>query len=433
MKKKQNTALTSNGGSYEDNFLGIPALVPDSTGSVQIIDRWAARTLLEMIGNPPVSFVLWNGESVTPANVSPVGKLLIRTRSALYRLLVNPELNFGDLYCNAQLEVTGHMPEFLQRIYLARLQTHGKPLSKLFTAVNEYYRRSNSIRDSRKNIHHHYDIGNDFYRLWLDREVMQYTCAYFPDPDMTLEQAQVAKLHHVCRKLQLRPGQRVVEAGSGWGGLALFMASEYGVHVTAYNISREQVSYAREMAERQDLANRVTFVEDDYRMIRGKYDVFVSVGMLEHVGTANYHELGNLIDRCLDRKHGIGLIHTIGRNRPMLMNAWIEARIFPGGEPPSLSQMMAIFEPAPFSILDVENLRLHYAKTLQHWLQRFEENADTVTAMYDSVFTRAWRLYLSGSIAAFTSGQMQLFQVLFARSLNNRLPWSRAHIYNQRQ
>jgi len=157
--------------------------------------------------------------------------------------------------------------------------------------------------------------------------------------------------------------------------------------------------------------------------------VFVSVGMLEHVGVENYMALGNLIDRCLHKTNGIGLIHTIGRNKPALMNAWIEARIFPGGCPPSLGQMMNIFEPSSFSILDVENLRLHYARTLQHWLERYEQNIDAVTARYDEIFARAWRLYLSGSIAAFTSGQLQLFQVLFSRPQNNAIAWSRAHLY----
>ncbi len=300
---------------------------------------------------------------------------------------------------------------------------------KLFPALSGYHRRSNSLRGSRKNIHHHYDIGNDFYSLWLDKAAMQYTCAYFPNPDMTLEQAQIAKLHHVCRKLQLKPGQSVVEAGCGWGGLACFMAKEYGVNVTAYNISHEQVAYARSRAEQQGLADKVTFVEDDYRTINGEYDVFVSVGMLEHVGIDNYKALGRLIDRCL-KENGVGLIHTIGRNKPALMNAWIEARIFPGGCPPSPGQMMDIFEPYSFSILDVENLRMHYAKTLEHWLHRFEENIDTVTGMYDGVFARAWRLYLSGSIAAFTAGSLQLFQVLFTRQRNNDLPWSRVHLYD---
>jgi cyclopropane-fatty-acyl-phospholipid synthase len=429
MKKKGHSALSTNGPHYDENFLGIPALAPDPASSVMALDRWLTRSLLAAIGNPAVSFVLWNGEAVTADGVNPVEKLLIRDRRALLQLLINPEFNFGDLYCNSRLEVTGSLAGFLHRVYLSRQRGRDNQVIKLFNTLSNYYRRSGSSH-SRKNIHHHYDIGNEFYRLWLDREVMQYTCAYFPEPDLTLEQAQVAKLHHVCRKLQLKPGESVVEAGCGWGGLALFMAREYGVNVTACNISHEQIIYARELAQRRGLAGRVTFIEDDYRNIHGKYDAFVSVGMLEHVGTENYRDLGRLIDQCIGKKTGRGLIHTIGRNRPMSMNPWIEARIFPGGYPPSLSEMMQIFESVPFSVLDIENLRLHYARTLEHWLQRYEQNVDIVTKMYDRLFVRAWRLYLCGSVAAFTSGQMQLFQVLFTRPLNNRLPWSRAHLYH---
>jgi len=429
MRKQRKTALSSQGSSCQGHFLGIQVSDARSSETVSFLDRWLVKTLLSAIGNPPVSFVLWNDEVMSPDNVTPGGKLRIRSRNALVRLMINPELSFGDLYCSSQLEVIGDLPLFLHNVYVARSKSGDSLILKLFPALSGYHRRGNSMRRSRENIHHHYDIGNEFYSLWLDKSAMQYTCAYFPDPEMSLEQAQTAKLHHICKKLQLQPGQSVIEAGCGWGGLACFMAREYGVEVTAYNISREQIEYARRVAAQQGLSDRVTFVEDDYRNINGRYDVFVSIGMLEHVGIDHYKALGKLIDRCLE-EDGIGLIHTIGRNKPALMNAWIEARIFPGGCPPSLGQMMDIFEPYSFSILDVENLRMHYAKTLQHWLRRFEGNKDAVIRMYDEVFERAWRLYLSGSIAAFTAGQLQLFQVLFTRQHNNHLPWSRAHLYD---
>jgi cyclopropane-fatty-acyl-phospholipid synthase len=163
--------------------------------------------------------------------------------------------------------------------------------------------RSNRPADSRDNIHHHYDIGNDFYKLWLDHEAMQYTCAYFPTPDLTLEQAQRAKMDHVCRKLQLKPGDRVVEAGCGWGGFALHMAQHYGVKVRSYNISHQQILYARERAQAAGLEGKVDYVEDDYRNITGEFDVFVSIGMLEHVGRDNYVAMGDVIHRCLARTH----------------------------------------------------------------------------------------------------------------------------------
>ena len=231
-----------------------------------------------------------------------------------------------------------------------------------------------------------------------------------------------------CLEALLDPGQSVVEAGCGWGGLARHMARHYGVTVKAYNISHEQILYARERAAAEGLSDKVEYIEDDYRTIRGQYDAFVSVGMLEHVGVSHYRTLGEVIARAL-KPSGRGLIHTIGRNKAEPMNAWIERRIFPGAYPPTLREMMDIFEPQEFSILDVENLRLHYARTLRHWLERFNASADQVSAMFDEAFVRAWRLYLSGSIAAFTSGSLQLFQVVFAHRTDNDVPWTRAHLY----
>ena len=239
-------------------------------------------------------------------------------------------------------------------------------------------------------------------------------------------------MHHICRKLDLKPGQTVVEAGCGWGGFAHFMAKEYGVKVKAYNISHEQICFANERIKNSGISDQVEYVEDDYRNIEGRYDAFVSVGMLEHIGVENYCELGQVIHNCLNDK-GRGLIHTIGRNEPGLMNPWIEAKIFPGACPPSLGQMMQIFEPYAFSILDIENLRLHYAKTLEHWIKRFEEKKDVLQKMNDESFMRSWSLYLNGSKAAFTSGSMQLFQVLFTMPENNDLHWSRSHIYLKQQ
>jgi len=238
----------------------------------------------------------------------------------------------------------------------------------------------------------------------------------------------VNKLDHVCRKLQLQPGQKVVEAGCGWGALALHMAEHYGVDVIAYNNSREQVRYARERATAAGLQEKVRFIEDDYRTIAERCDVFVSVGMLEHVGLANYQTLGALIDRCL-APDGIGLIHTIGRSHPAPPDKWILKHIFPGGHVPSLGEMAAIFEPYKFSVLDIENLRPHYARTCAIWLENFDRVADQVTDMYDETFTRMWRLYLAGSSAAFETGTMQLYQVVFAPQDNNSVPMTRAHQY----
>ena len=389
--------------------------------------RFLTRRLLSLAGKPPLSLALWDGEEIRASHAAPLGTVVVHNAATLWRIALNPFFQFGEAYANGQVDVMGDLVEAL--VALDRSLRISKSAGFMYDLVARglRMRRRNSLAASRDNIHHHYDIGNDFYRLWLD-EQLAYTCAYFPSPGVSLEQAQVAKFDHVCRKLRLRPGDRVVEAGCGWGGLALHMAREYGATVAAYNISREQVAYARQRAKAEGLDDRVNFVEDDWRHISGRYDAFVSVGMLEHVGTSNYGHLGTVIDRVLS-ENGRGLVHSIGRNKPAPLDPWIERRIFPGSYPPSLAEMMAVFEPREFSILDVENLRLHYAQTLRHWLARFEGAVQRIAHMFDERFVRMWRLYLAGSIAAFETGSLQLFQVVFARGDSNDVPWTRAHLY----
>jgi cyclopropane-fatty-acyl-phospholipid synthase len=393
-------------------------------------DKLLLTNMLRAIGDPPVRLVLWNGQTISNRNGNEVAQVLIRDRGALLKLIADAELYFGEMYSAQRIEIQGDLLEFLEAVYQTwPLQSQGRIGKKLLSPF--YDSRRNTLNGSRRNIHHHYDIGNDFYKLWLD-ERMLYTCAYFPEPDTSLEEAQLAKMDHVCRKLGLQPGDHVVEAGCGWGALAMHMAKHYGVKVTAYNISTEQISYARQRAQAEGLDGQVEFIEDDYRNVLGKFDAFVSVGMLEHVGTDHYQELGTVINRVL-KDNGRGLIHSIGLNFPRPMDAWTERHIFPGACPPSLGQMMDIFEPFDFSVLDVENLRLHYAKTLEHWLQRYESNVERVTEMFDTEFVRAWRLYLAGSHTAFKMGGMQLFQVTFARADNNQIPWTRQYLYQPQQ
>jgi cyclopropane-fatty-acyl-phospholipid synthase len=287
------------------------------------------------------------------------------------------------------------------------------------------------VTRARHNVHRHYDLGNDFYRLWLDRE-MVYTCAYFADPGMTLEEAQAAKHEHIARKLNLRPGETVFEAGCGWGSLALYLARRCGVRVKAWNVSHEQITWARARAAQEGLAEQVEFIEDDYRRIAGSCDAFLSVGMLEHVGRRQHAVLGEVIDRCLDPTRGRGLLHFIGRNTPAATGAWISKYIFPGAYIPSLREALGgVLEPRGFSVLDVENLRLHYAATLAAWLARFEDAADLVRAMFDERFVRMWRLYLAEAKAGFRMGSLQLFQVTFARPLNDNVPMTRAVLYRK--
>jgi cyclopropane-fatty-acyl-phospholipid synthase len=394
---------------------------------VRPLDRWLVSLVRKGLGPLPARMVLWDGSvwPLGPEDKEPVADLLMRDRRALFGLVRHPALSFGESYMSSALDVRGDLLAFLEAVYRRWEHTPYAARPRKVLRLGP----GNTLRAARDNVHHHYDLGNEFYRLWLDRELL-YTCAYYPTPAATLEEAQIQKMEQICRKLRLRAGERVLEAGCGWGSLALYMARTRGVSVRACNVSSEQVRYARERARAEGLSGRVEFVEDDYRNMAGACDVFVSVGMLEHVGPAHYAALGALIDRCLGRNRGRGLLHFIGRDRPGELNPWIRKRIFPGAYPPALREVLgSIVEPWRLSVLDVENLRLHYACTLGHWRERFESAASRVASMFDETFVRAWRLYLAGSQASFTTGYLQLFQLTFARSGDNDVGWSRAELY----
>jgi cyclopropane-fatty-acyl-phospholipid synthase len=403
---------------------GSAAPPPEAAGrphATDVFAQWALEALRRNTGSVPIRIKLADGAEVAPAHGPAVATVTIKRRSTLLQLLRNPDVAFGEAFISGDVEVEGDLVAFLEAVFRAQdaaggLRSHRPPTS-------------HSLEESRSQIEHHYDVGNDFYRLWLDDQLV-YTCAYFPVPSATLEAAQVAKMDLVCRKLRLRPGEHVVEAGCGWGALATHMAQRYGVSVTAYNISREQLAYARERAAREGLGDRVAFVEGDYRAIHGSADAFVSVGMLEHVGPADYPMLGKAIRRVLGEGRGRGLLHFIGRSRPHPLNPWIVKRIFPGAYPPTLVEAIGgVLEPENLSVIDVENLRLHYATTLDHWRRRYMAAADEVRRMFDAPFERAWRLYLSGSQAAFMAGSLQLFQVVFAPANKNSIPWTRGTAY----
>ena len=395
------------------------------------IERWLLQRLRRSIVDLPIRLVLRGREELSPAaGTDAVATVSIADRRTLARLLFSPEIAFGDGYTDGRIVVDGDLVQLMEHVI--RLMRLTRPEGWWRRMSSRWLQRvqANTVAGSARNIHHHYDLTTDFYRLWLDSRLV-YTCAYFPSPSVSLEQAQIAKMDHVCRKLQLQPGETVVEAGCGWGALALHMAKNYGVKVKAFNISREQILVARSLAATEGLSGRVEFIEDDYRNISSRCDVFASVGMLEHVGIENYRELGRIIHRKIGDS-GRGLLHFIGRNRPgMTFSPWIRKRIFPGAYTPALREMTDLLEPWDFSVLDVENLRLHYARTLEHWLSRFEAATPQITRMFGPEFVRAWRLYLAGSTAAFRVGTLQLFQVAFAGAACRHIPWTRAHLYTE--
>lgn len=334
-------------------------------------------------------------------------------------------MGFLDGYASGSIDVEGDLIELLSH-FQRRYSLHPNPPSSFLRKIKTFLRRRQTLR-SQANVKRHYDLGNDFYRFWLD-ERMVYSCAYFESESQGLEKAQQRKLDYICRKLRLARNEEIIEAGCGWGALALHMAQHYGVRVKAFNLSDEQLEFARERAMRMQLQHRVTFIKDDWREVRDRCDAFVSVGMLEHVGPENLMHFGRVISKSLG-ENGRGLIQTIGQNTVEPLCPWIEQRIFPGAQPPTLKEMMDIFEPFNLSVLDIENLRRHYALTLRHWLDRFNRHAESIRLQLGANFERMWRLYLASSASAFETGSLQLYQVLFAPIGSSFSPMTRSDIY----
>jgi cyclopropane-fatty-acyl-phospholipid synthase len=373
------------------------------------MDRWVASLVQRRIKPAGVRLELWDGSSPAEPGAPAIGPLVVKDRGTLLGLALYPDLYFGETYTTGRLQIRGALVPVVEALSRATASTPA-----WWERVAARLALPNTLGHSRQNVHHHYDLGNAFYERWLDDD-MVYTCAYFTDAAMSLEQAQRAKLDLVCRKLQLRAGDTVIEAGCGWGALAMHMARNYGAKVKAFNVSREQLAYARERAARAGLSTQVEFIDDDYRNVRGQYDVFVSIGMLEHVGLHRFRSLAHVLRRTVRRDGGRGLLHFIGRDVPRPTNAWIRKRIFPGGYTPTVSEVATrILGPAEMSIVDVENLRLHYAQTLAHWGARFAAIRQSVQDEFGEPFARAWELYLVGSQGAFATGWLQLFQIVFA-------------------
>jgi cyclopropane-fatty-acyl-phospholipid synthase len=280
---------------------------------------------------------------------------------------------------------------------------------------------------ARRNIKHHYDLDGRIYRLFLDSD-MQYSCAYFERPDANLEEAQWAKKRHLAAKLALQPGQKVLDIGSGWGGLGLFLADYFDLDVTGVTLSSEQHAVSSSRAQERGLARRARFELKDYRTLETQFDRIVSVGMFEHVGAARYLEFFRAVEKLM-KPDGVMLLHSIGRyGPPTVTNPWIAKYIFPGGYIPALSEVLKAVEHSGLMVTDMEILRLHYAETLKAWRERFRENWDAAAEIYDERFCRMWDFYLAGSEAAFRSGDMMVFQLQLAKT-KDAVPITRDYMH----
>jgi cyclopropane-fatty-acyl-phospholipid synthase len=345
----------------------------------------------------------------------------VTSRKTLFDIARNPRLAVGEAYMDGRLIIEDGTILDLMRLVVggnrwedkasgrAALNKGKKPWKALF--------RRNRAKASRRNVAHHYDIGNDLYRLFLDKD-LQYSCAYYTDPGNDLDRAQSDKKAHIAAKLYLKPGQRVLDIGSGWGGTALYLNRVADVDVLGVTLSEEQLKVARQRAEEAGVSDRVKFELIDYRSVEGRFDRIVSIGMFEHVGAAHYDEF---FAKCREllTDDGVMLLHTIGKfGKASTPDPFTDKYIFPGYHLPSLSQMCASSERARLIASDVETLRLHYAYTLSAWLERTNAARDKIVAMYDERFFRMWQFYLAGGIIGFESGTMCNYQVQYIRDRN---------------
>ncbi|HTG63045.1 MAG TPA: cyclopropane-fatty-acyl-phospholipid synthase family protein [Sphingomicrobium sp.] len=345
----------------------------------------------------------------------------VTDRKTLFDIARNPRLSAGEAYMDGRLIIEDGTILDLMRLLVGANRWEDKTpgrgaLNKGKKTWKALFRR-NPAKASRRNVAHHYDIGNDLYRLFLDKD-LQYSCAYFTDPANSLEQAQSDKKAHIAAKLYLKPGQRVLDIGCGWGGTALYLNRIADVDVLGVTLSEEQLKVARQRAEEAGVSDRVTFELVDYRSVEGRFDRIVSIGMFEHVGAAHYDEFFAKC-RSLLADDGVMLLHTIGKfGKASTPDPFTDKYIFPGYHLPSLSQMSAASEKARLIASDVETLRLHYAYTLSAWLERTEAAKDKIVAMYDERFFRMWQFYLAGGIVGFESGTMCNYQIQYIRDRN---------------
>ncbi len=343
------------------------------------------------------------------------------TDSGLHRkLFLNPEFHAGEAYMDGRLAIErGTVRDLLTLFAENRVKFRGHAWQKVVRSTAKKLKRfwqGNTISKARANVHHHYDLSNAFYRLWLDED-MHYSCAYFSSPNDTLEQAQQNKLRHIAAKLDLKDGQRVLDIGCGWGGMALYLATVADVTVTGITLSTEQLALARERAEQRGISHRVKFELVDYRQVEGQFDRIVSVGMFEHVGVAQFDTYFSKIRKLLT-DDGIALLHSIGRKGgPGLTGAWVRKYIFPGGYSPALSETLQAVERSGLWVNDIEILRLHYARTLRIWEERFQVERHTIVGMMDERFCRMWEFYLIASELAFSHGKHMNFQMQLSKQV----------------
>ncbi len=363
----------------------------------------------------------------------PLVKIKFTSKSIEKKLFRNPSLHLGEGYMNEEILIEeGTIEQFVEMVTSSyddfinqnRVYKFYENISSFFKSLQQ----NNKIINSKNNIVHHYDLTEDFYRLFLDKD-LQYSCAYFHNPNMSLDQAQIDKKNHIINKLQINEDMKVLDIGSGWGGMAIDIAKTTGASVKGITLSKNQYNTATKRVHEEGLSDKVSFALQDYRHEQDKYDRIVSVGMFEHVGIGYFKVFFKKAYELLN-EGGVFLLHTIGqRGKPTATNPWIRKYIFPGGYVPSLSEILQVCEKLNMNITDIEVLRLHYAHTLTHWYQNVLKNKDKIIKMFDSRFFKMWEFYLLTSKYSFVNMGNVVFQIQIAKNINN-VPLTRNYIYN---
>jgi cyclopropane-fatty-acyl-phospholipid synthase len=365
---------------------------------------------------------------------SPV-HLLIKTAEAARKLVFDADLFLGECYMDGSIDVKDCTIHDVLALLMANVEANKMPApARLMYGLRRFKKRIdqyNPVGKAKENVAHHYDLSGALYDLFLDRD-RQYSCAYFEGPEASLDDAQLAKKRHLAAKLMIKPGMKVLDIGSGWGGLGLYLAETCGAEVTGVTLSEEQHKLSNERAEQRGIADRVKFHLKDYRHLDQRFDRIVSVGMFEHVGVGHFPEYFGKI-RTLLADDGAAVVHSINRSDgPGATSAWVKKYIFPGGYIPALSEVVPQIEGAGLYITDIEILRLHYAETLREWAHRFADHRDRARDIYDERFCRMWEFYLAASECAFRFGGMNNFQIQFCRN-QHALPLTRNYMIEEEE
>ena len=375
-----------------------------------------------------IKITYWDGQTTTYGKGKAQAHLKVKSPRVIRALARNVSLGFGEAYMNGDITTKSDLTE------VVRLSNQNKRAFKGLSKLKPLTRtRLNTNRRSRqaKLIQRHYDVGNDFYKLWLDKS-MTYSCVYFAKPTDSLEKAQQQKVDHVLRKLQLKPGMTLLDIGSGWGQLLIRAVQEYGVTGHGITLSQEQYKLSVERAKKLGLADKLTFELINYQDLAERpglqFDRIVSVGMFEHVGRHNHQQYFKAVNKML-KPGAITVLHTISTQLPEPTDAWIDRYIFPGGYIPAVSEVVNLGQKFDWRLLDYENLRPHYAKTLHEWHRRYLRHHEAIVKKYGQKFDRMWQLYLSGSESGFRDGELGLSQFVYSKGINNDLPLTRQHVY----